>query len=88
MHSGMIGKVAKAHRYAEERDRFGIATLAVTVSGENDSHEVSLADGRWSCSCEFFDHNTTCAHTMALEIMLDGMLPAITVDDEKSITAA
>jgi len=88
MHSGMIGKVAKAHRYAEERDHSGIATLAVTISAQNDSHEVRRADGRWSCSCEFFDHNATCAHTMALEIMLDGMLPKITVDDEKSITVA
>ena len=76
MHSGMIGKVAKARRYAEERERFDMTSLEVTVRGNNDAHRVSLSDGRWSCGCEFFNHNATCAHTMALEILLEGMLPA------------
>ncbi|MEE8336948.1 MAG: SWIM zinc finger family protein [Dehalococcoidia bacterium] len=76
MHSGMIGKVEKAHRYAEQRDRFRIDALTVTVSGENDSHRVTLDGASWRCSCDFFGNNATCAHTMALELMLDGMLPA------------
>lgn len=76
MHSGMIGKVEKAHRYAEQRDRFRIDALTVTVNGENDSHRVTLDGADWRCSCDFFGHNATCAHTMALELMLDGMLPA------------
>jgi len=75
MHSGMIGKVEKARRYAIERDRFDIMRLEVTVRGNNDSHRVHLEDGKWSCGCDFFEHNSTCAHTMALEIMFDGMLP-------------
>lgn len=76
MHSGMIGKVEKAHRYAEQRDRFRVEELTVSVSGENSSHRVSLEDAHWRCSCDFFIHNATCAHTMALELLLDGMLPA------------
>ena len=75
MHSGMIGKVEKARRYADERDRFDVTRLEVTVRGNNDAHRVRLEDDRWSCGCDFFEHNATCAHTMALEIMLDGMLP-------------
>lgn len=75
MHSGIIGKVEKAHRYAEQRDRFHIDSLALTVSGENDSHRVTLDGAEWHCSCDFFDHNATCAHTMALELMLGDMLP-------------
>jgi len=75
MHSGMIGKVEKARRYASERDRFDVTGLEVTVRGNNDAHRVRLVDGRWNCGCDFFEHNATCADTMALEIMLDGMLP-------------
>ncbi len=76
MHSGMIGKIEKAHRYAEERERFHIQDLSVTVHGNNDDHAVTLHDGRWRCACDFFVHNGACAHTMALEEVLDGMLPA------------
>ena len=76
MHSGMIGKVAKAHRYADQRERFEVNALAVTIRGDNADHHVELEDGRWSCGCDFFSHNGACAHTMALELLLQGMLPA------------
>jgi hypothetical protein len=76
MDSGMIGKVAKAHRYADERDRFQFTQLQVTVRGENGDHTVSLHGEQWDCTCEFFQHHQACAHTMALEIMLDSMLPS------------
>jgi len=75
MDSGMIGKVAKAHRYAEERDRFQVTQLQVQVHGENSDHTVVLDGEHWQCSCEFFQHHEACAHTMALEIMFGGMLP-------------
>jgi hypothetical protein len=76
MHSGMIGKVEKAHRYVEERERFEVEGLAVTIHGDNADHRVELVDGRWSCGCDFFTHNDACAHTMALELLLTGMVPA------------
>jgi len=74
MHSGMIGKIEKAHRYAEERGRFEVQSLSVRVHGNNGDHDVQLADGAWRCECEFFSHERTCAHTMAMELMLDGMI--------------
>jgi hypothetical protein len=80
MHSGMIGKIEKAHRYAQERERFEFHELSVTIHGNNDDHQVVLRDGRWHCACDFFDHNGTCAHTMALEVMLDGMVPRATAE--------
>jgi len=76
MDSGMIGKVAKAHRYADERERFQFTQLQVTVRGENSEHTVSLDGERWHCTCEFFQRRQACAHTMALEIMLEPMLPS------------
>ena len=74
MNSGMIGKVEKAHRYVQERHRFQFTELQVHIRGDNSDHDVSLANGQWRCTCEFFQHNDTCAHTMALELLLEGMI--------------
>ena len=76
MNSGLIGKVDKAKRYAQERTRMHVSRLQVDFEGENNSHEVSLDDGRWRCSCDFFEGWGACAHTMALERVLDGMIPS------------
>jgi len=77
LQSSLIGKIEKARRYAEERDeRVRFQSLSVRFRGENDEHEVRLADSRWSCSCDFFDAYGTCCHTMALERVLEGMLAA------------
>jgi len=76
LNSGMIGKIAKAHRYAEERSRFRFSGLAVTIHGDNDDHEVCFQDGALVCGCDFFRHESVCAHTMAVERLLTGMLPA------------
>ena len=55
MDSGMIGKIQKAKRYAEqERERFNIETLVISVDGTNNTHKVSLIDGKLSCTCDFF----------------------------------
>lgn len=80
MDSGMIGKVEKAHRYAAERSRFAVREMTVTVRGDNSEHLVTLDGGRWGCNCDYFQHRSTCAHTMALELMLEGMVaqPALT----------
>ena len=58
MNSGLIGKIEKAKRYAEERTRIHVSGLKVDFDGEN-----------------FFVGWGACAHTMALERILEGMLP-------------
>ncbi len=75
MNSGLIGKVDKAKKYAQERNRMHISGLEVDFRGENDTHHVALTGERWACSCDFFEGWGTCAHTMALERILDGMIP-------------
>lgn len=75
MDYGMIGKIEKAKRYASEKDRIKIMSMVVTFDGENNPHTVSLADGAWQCDCDFFQTRGRCSHTMALEMILDGMLP-------------
>lgn len=75
MDYGMIGKIDKAKRYAAERDRIQIESLTVTFAGENNPHTVHLSNGAWQCDCDFFQSRSRCSHTMALEIILEGMLP-------------
>jgi len=74
MDYGMIGKIDKAKRYAEERDRIRINDLLVTFEGANNTHTVHYKDGEWNCDCDFFQSRGRCSHTMALEIILKDML--------------
>jgi hypothetical protein len=75
MQSSLIGKIEKAKRYAEEKDRITFTELTVNFRGENDSYETSYRDGVWHCTCHFFATWETCSHTMALEKILTSMLP-------------
>lgn len=78
MDSGMIGKIQKAKRYAEERERIRFNQLAVTFDGTNNPHTVKYEEGNWSCDCDFFQTRGRCSHTMALEMILEGMIdPAL-----------
>ncbi|MBE0699368.1 MAG: SWIM zinc finger family protein [Anaerolineaceae bacterium] len=74
MDSGMIGKIQKAKRYAEERDRIHFSNFTVTFDGTNNPHTVKYADGQWTCDCDFFKTRGRCSHTMALEMILEGMI--------------
>jgi hypothetical protein len=73
--SGMMSKIEKAKRYAEQLDRVSFEEFKVTVSGDHSSHIVSFSNGRWSCDCGFFARRGVCSHTMALERILGEMLP-------------
>ncbi|MCS6906287.1 MAG: hypothetical protein RML93_00220 [Anaerolineales bacterium] len=75
MDYGMIGKIEKAKRYAEQRERIRFESLTVTFEGENNLHSVRLEKGAWHCDCDFFQSRGRCSHTMALEMILEGMLP-------------
>ncbi len=75
MDYGLMSKIKKAKRYAEERDRIHFESFAVTFNGDNNPHTVRFENGNWQCDCDFFLTRGRCSHTMALEIILEGMLP-------------
>ncbi|MFQ6000871.1 MAG: SWIM zinc finger family protein [Anaerolineae bacterium] len=75
MDSGMIGKIQKSKRYAEERHRIRFDEFKVTLEGDHATHLVSFQGGKWSCDCGFFARRGVCSHTMALERVLREMLP-------------
>ncbi|MBN1668858.1 MAG: hypothetical protein JW862_17330 [Anaerolineales bacterium] len=81
MDYGMIGKIEKAKRYADERDRIRVEMLTVTFDGANNPHTVHFKAGQWQCDCDFFQTRGRCSHTMALEIILEGMLPEAATQD-------
>jgi hypothetical protein len=75
MQSSLIGKIEKAHRYAQEPERITFNELSVVFRGANDDHNVCYSENQWSCTCNFFRDRGFCAHTMALEKVLGRMLP-------------
>lgn len=78
MDSGMIAKIEKAKRYAEERDeRIAFQEFTVSVQGNHRPHRVTFDGGKWNCDCQFFSARGVCSHTMALERVLEGMLPVL-----------
>lgn len=75
MDYGMIGKIEKAKRYAEERERFQFESFQATITGTNNSHQIAFNNGEWKCDCDFFMSRGVCSHTMAMERILINMLP-------------
>lgn len=76
MQSSLIGKIEKAKLYAQEKERITFSEFSVTFRGENDNYDTGYQDGRWHCSCNFFANWGLCSHSMALQKILDTMLPS------------
>ncbi len=75
MQSSIISKIEKARRYAQETDRVTFTDLTVKFRGANDNYTVSYREGAWHCSCSFFPKWGLCSHSMAMQRILDIMLP-------------
>ena len=75
MQSSLIGKIEKAKRYAQEKDRVTFSALEVKFRGENSHYLTGFKDGKWHCTCSFFSKWGMCSHTMAMEKILEDMLP-------------
>jgi len=75
MQSSLIGKMEKAKRYAQERDRITFTDFTVSFRGEHDNYSLSYKEGKWNCSCPFFSRRGICSHNMALQRILAEMLP-------------
>jgi hypothetical protein len=75
MEAGMVGKIEKAKRYAQERQRFQFHKFDLKFHGDNNDHRVTFEEGKFNCDCEFFVLHRHCAHTMALENLLKDMIP-------------
>ena len=74
MDSSLVRKIEKAKDYAVQPGRVKFTQYKANFRGDNDSHEISYEDGKWKCTCHYFAGHETCSHTMAMQIMLEGMV--------------
>ena len=74
MDSSIIGKVDKARRYAEEKERVSVTSFNATFHGNHNTYEVNYVSGNWQCQCLFFTTRGVCSHTMALQRILAEVL--------------
>lgn len=74
MNSSFIGKIDKAKKYAEERERVSIDSFHATFTGNHNTYQVKFESGAWHCECLFFTTRGVCSHTMALQRILDDVL--------------
>jgi hypothetical protein len=74
MDYGMIGKIEKAKRYAEERDRITFNSLLISFRGDNATYDIILSPDGWQCTCSGFQKYGICPHIMSLERQFRQML--------------
>ncbi|RMF78212.1 MAG: hypothetical protein D6737_15485 [Chloroflexi bacterium] len=74
MDYGMIGKIEKAKRYAEERDRITFNEFLIKFSGDNNSYNLSLNEDGWHCTCPGFQTHRICPHIMCAERVFAPMI--------------
>ncbi len=74
MNSGLIGKIEKAHRYAQEPERIHVHSLSATFDGDNDQYQLSLDSEQWTCNCHTHQTFGDCQHVMAIQQLLRPML--------------
>ncbi len=75
MQSSLIGKIEKAKRYAHEPERAKIAEFSASFQGDNNLYQVKYESGKWHCTCRFFSQMGICSHIMALQKIMEPMLP-------------
>lgn len=75
MQSSLIGKIQKAHMYAEEPERVEVREFSARFRGDHDSYVVSYQQGRWRCTCTFFPQWDVCSHIMATQRLLGSLAP-------------
>jgi SWIM zinc finger len=74
MDYGMIGKIEKARRYAEEPQRITFKSFTVEFRGSNDDYQINLRENGWHCTCPGFHAHHICPHIMAMEKLFRPML--------------
>lgn len=74
MDYGMIGKIEKARRYAQEPERITLLSLKVDFRGDNNTYQMSMEESGWHCTCPGFQTHHICPHIMAMEKLLRPML--------------
>jgi hypothetical protein len=87
MHSSLIGKIQKAHLYAEEPARVEVQEFTASFRGEHDMYDVTFHEGQWKCTCTFFPQWGVCSHIMATQRLMGPIAPHDAVRDQPQAIA-
>jgi hypothetical protein len=74
MDYGLVSKIEKARRYAEQPDRITFNSFSADFRGDNNSYTIGLDGQHWHCSCPGFTQHHICPHVMAMERLFKPML--------------
>lgn len=83
MQSSLIGKIQKAHLYAQEPDRVEVCDFSASFRGDHDTYTVEYRGGHWTCTCTFFPEWGVCHHIMAIQRLMGPIAP----NDQREQTA-
>lgn len=75
MQSSLIGKIQKAHLYAQEPDRVEVLEFSASFRGDHDTYTVAYGAGHWTCTCGFFPEWGVCSHIMATQRLMGPIAP-------------
>ena len=75
MQSSLIGKIQKAHLYAQEPDRVAVQEFSASFRGDHDSYTVTFKAGAWSCTCAFNPDWGVCSHVLATQRLMGPIAP-------------
>jgi len=65
--NGLLKKLEKAKKYVLEPERFTITGSKVALKSKHDTRNLVFEDGKWVCSCDFFEQHGICSHVIATE---------------------
>ena len=74
MDSSLVRKAEKAKDYAVQPERIKFTRYKAEFRGDNGDHTITYEAGKWDCDCNYFAGHGTCSHTMAMQMMFDGMV--------------
>lgn len=61
----LVKKIEKAKKYITENKRFKVSESTVELRSEHGLRQLVLANGKWSCDCDFFKKYEICSHAIA-----------------------
>jgi hypothetical protein len=70
----VVSDVEKAMQYAQEPERMKFLSFSARFRGNHNDYTVTYDSGKWDCDNDYFRSRGICSHTMAMEILLKGMV--------------
>lgn len=61
----LLQKIAKARKYISEPDRFTKADSRIELQSAHGTRILTLTNGGWNCTCDFFKQYGICSHAIA-----------------------